>query len=37
MAKKDSAKQNDLALRREASLITATDLGTKASKISRAE
>jgi starvation-inducible DNA-binding protein len=32
MAKKDSAKQNDLALRREASLITPTDLGTKASK-----
>ena len=32
MAKKDSTKQNDLALRREASLITPTDLGTKASK-----
>ena len=32
MAKKDSAKQNDLALRREASLITPTDLGTKASR-----
>jgi starvation-inducible DNA-binding protein len=32
MAKKDSAKQNDLALRREASLITPTDLGSKASK-----
>jgi len=32
MAKKDSSKQNDLALRREASLITPTDLGTKASK-----
>src|SRR5260370_948579 len=32
MAKKDSTKQNDLALRREASLITPTYLGTKASK-----
>jgi starvation-inducible DNA-binding protein len=32
MAKKDSTKQNDLALRREASLITPTDLGSKASK-----
>ena len=32
MAKKDSARQNDLALRREASLITPTDLGSKASK-----
>ena len=32
MAKKDSTKLNDLALRREASLITPTDLGTKASK-----
>src|SRR6267142_214638 len=32
MTKKDSAKQNDLALRREASLITPTDLGSKASK-----
>src|SRR5258705_2526414 len=32
MTTKDSTKQNDLALRREASLITPTDLGTKASK-----
>ena len=32
MAKKDSAKQDDLTLRREASLITPTDLGSKASK-----
>jgi len=32
MAKKDSTKQNDLALRREASLITPTDLGSKASR-----
>src|SRR5258708_26875605 len=32
MAKKDSPKLDDLALRREASLITPTDLGTKASK-----
>src|ERR1700686_3926438 len=32
MTKKDSARQNDLAHRREASLITPTDLGSKASK-----
>ena len=32
MAKKDSGKQNDLAHRREASLVTPTDLGQKASK-----
>src|SRR5258706_15895465 len=32
MAKNDSSKQSDLARRREASLITPTDLGTKASK-----
>src|SRR6202140_4730530 len=32
MTKKDSARQNDLAHRREASLVTPTDLGQKASK-----
>ena len=32
MAKKDSGRQNDLAHRREASLVTPTDLGQKASK-----